>query len=124
MPCHLKAYDSFLIGRTPPWAGIRFDPVDGDVEVMEGLSLLLTPGHTPGMQTVVVEAESGRYLIPGDNVPLFESWEGKPPYWPHIPDTHHYNLSDYFASYQKIEATGGRVLPSHDFKLFATPVYK
>lgn len=124
LPCHLNAYDSFLIGRTPPWATTRFDPLDGDTELMDGLALMLTPGHTPGLQTVLVEAESGRYLLPSDNVPLYENWKGKPPHWPHIPDTHHCNLADYFETYRKMEATGGRVLPSHDFRILETPIYK
>ncbi len=42
----------------PEWAYIdppRLRVVDGDIELVDGLTLLLTPGHTPGHQSVAVE---------------------------------------------------------------------
>jgi len=43
------------------------------VEVTDGVRLLLTPGHTPGGQTVLVDTVEGVYAIPGDNVFLYDS---------------------------------------------------
>lgn len=40
-------------------------PVDGDLLIAAGVRLLATPGHTPGHQSVVVEAEDGRAVIVG-----------------------------------------------------------
>lgn len=123
LPWHRTAYDSFLLGRTPPWASTRFDVVDGDVDLMDGLRLLLTPGHTPGLQSVLIDTAEGKFLLPSDNVPMYENWEGKGPNWPRIPDTHHYDLSDYYASFVKMEATGAPVIPPHDFRIFERPIY-
>ena len=39
--------------------------VDGDAEIAAGVRVLATPGHTPGHQSVVVEAEEGRAVIVG-----------------------------------------------------------
>jgi N-acyl homoserine lactone hydrolase len=38
----------------------RFELLDGDTELLPGLSVLTTPGHTAGHQSVVVRAADGR----------------------------------------------------------------
>lgn len=123
-PFFANSYCSFLIGRTPPWMSTRFDVLDGDTPLLEGLSVLLMPGHTPGMQSVLVEAETGQYILPSDNVGLYENWEGKPPTWPHIPANQHVNLLDYLETFRRMEATGARVIPGHDFRVLDTAVYR
>lgn len=40
--------------------------VDGDHVLHEGIELLLTPGHTPGSQSVVVETADGPYVLISD----------------------------------------------------------
>lgn len=50
----------------PEWAAIpatRLRLVHGDEEIAPGLRLLATPGHTPGHQSVVVEAADGRVVL-------------------------------------------------------------
>ncbi|HLZ94041.1 MAG TPA: N-acyl homoserine lactonase family protein [Candidatus Dormibacteraeota bacterium] len=41
------------------FAGARFELLDGDVEVAEGVRVVATPGHTIGHQSVLVEADDG-----------------------------------------------------------------
>ena len=40
-------------------------PVDGDQVIATGVEAIATPGHTPGHQSVVVEAKDGRAVIVG-----------------------------------------------------------
>ncbi|MBW1982043.1 MAG: N-acyl homoserine lactonase family protein [Deltaproteobacteria bacterium] len=40
-------------------------PVEGDVEIISGVRLLFTPGHTPGGQSVAVSTEKGTAIITG-----------------------------------------------------------
>ncbi len=40
-------------------------PVDGDFVIAAGVEVIATPGHTPGHQSVVVEADGGRAVIVG-----------------------------------------------------------
>ena len=50
----------------PDWAAIpddRLRLVHGDQEIAEGVSLLSTPGHSPGHQSVLVEAAGERVVI-------------------------------------------------------------
>ncbi len=41
------------------FAGARFELLDGDAEVLPGLNVLATPGHTAGHQSVVVSSGGG-----------------------------------------------------------------
>lgn len=50
------------------WAAIpdeRRRVVDGDAEIAEGVTLLATPGHTPGHQSLLVESDVGREVVVG-----------------------------------------------------------
>lgn len=42
--------------------------LEGDFEVAEGVTILSTPGHTPGHQSVVVEAGTSRVVLAGQAV--------------------------------------------------------
>ncbi len=123
LPWHTHSYDRFVPGRVPPWINTAFHVVEGDKALLEGLTLLFAPGHTPGGQAVLLEGETARYLIPGDNVPLYDNWEGTPSHRGRIPDTHHYSLGDYHRTFLKMEETEAQVLPSHDFRVFDASVY-
>jgi len=41
----------------------RIVAVDGDLEIRQGITLLSTPGHTPGHQSVLVETDDIRVLV-------------------------------------------------------------
>jgi N-acyl homoserine lactone hydrolase len=47
------------------FAGARFELLDGDAEVLPGVRVVATPGHTVGHQSVVVEGD-GEELMIGD----------------------------------------------------------
>jgi N-acyl homoserine lactone hydrolase len=46
----------------------RFELLDGDTEVLPGLSVFTTPGHTDGHQSVLVQSADGLDLLTGDAV--------------------------------------------------------
>jgi N-acyl homoserine lactone hydrolase len=51
------------------WArfeGESYVEVDGDAELFPGVSVLFTPGHTPGHQAVLVETGDGLVVLGGD----------------------------------------------------------
>jgi len=45
--------------------GARVELLEGESEVLPGMSVIPTPGHTPGHQSVVVETSSGRVVLAG-----------------------------------------------------------
>jgi glyoxylase-like metal-dependent hydrolase (beta-lactamase superfamily II) len=46
----------------------RLQIIDGDLALSPGVRIVATPGHTPGHQSVLVEAGDDRVLIAGDLV--------------------------------------------------------
>jgi glyoxylase-like metal-dependent hydrolase (beta-lactamase superfamily II) len=44
----------------------RYELLDGDAEILPGLSVVATPGHTAGHQSVVVSTDNGAEVLIGD----------------------------------------------------------
>lgn len=112
-PATKNGFDLDLVLKT------TYEFVDGDNEIVEGISVVLTPGHSAGMQCVVVETTAGKYVLGGDLITLFENWEAVP----HIPNGVCYDLDLMMRSMDKIDRIGGTVLPGHDEKVFEFEVY-
>lgn len=43
----------------------RLEIVDGDKEILEGIRVFLTPGHTPGGQSILIETDNGPTCLCG-----------------------------------------------------------
>ena len=91
-------------------------PIRGDIEIAPGVTAVTLPGHTPGSQGVLVEARTGRYLIAGDCLYLYDNWDGDSPF-DHIPVGLFTDLVAYDESLRKIEGLDCQVIPSHDFQV-------
>jgi len=119
LPIHAHGYESPAAGYSQDHIrGTQWTTLDGDEEIYPGMRLLLTPGHTPGLQAVSVETQGGQVIIASDNVPLMENWRGEPPLIPHLPSGIHVDLGEYFQSLDRLGETGARILPGHDFAVF------
>ena len=103
----------------------RYEAIEGDAQVAEGVSVHLTPGHTPGLQGVAVRTASRVYYIASDNVPLAEMWNAQPRYdAPHWPGSIHVDLEAYVRSLKRIEELGDVILPSHDAAVLQNREYR
>ncbi len=45
------------------YSGARITEVDGDMEIVAGVRLLASPGHTPGHQSILITSSSERVLV-------------------------------------------------------------
>jgi glyoxylase-like metal-dependent hydrolase (beta-lactamase superfamily II) len=126
LPTFSITYESEQCGMTPQWKRNleSLKIVEGDVVVAPGVSLILLPGHSPGLQGVLVDTLSGSYLIASDFIGCMENWLGNGRL-KHIPPGTNVSQCDCFESFRKIESlgVGNRILPSHDMALFEHPVY-
>ena len=87
--------------------------IDGDSEILDGIYLLSTPGHTAGHQSVFVTMENGaKIIIAGDAAYTWESVEKI------IPPGNCYDMGRSVLSLQKLKTlqklTGSDLLPSHE----------
>ena len=48
------------------FAGARFELIDGDAQIAEGVRVVATPGHTVGHQSVIVDTPDGGAVMIGD----------------------------------------------------------
>jgi N-acyl homoserine lactone hydrolase len=58
--------DDYTIREWVEAPGVRYVPVDGELEVLPGLRLVPGPGHTRGSQLVVVETGARPVVLVGD----------------------------------------------------------
>jgi N-acyl homoserine lactone hydrolase len=62
--------DDYTVREWVEAPGVRYVPVDGELELLRGLRLVPAPGHTRGMQVVVVET-GGRPVVVGGDVAVW-----------------------------------------------------
>jgi N-acyl homoserine lactone hydrolase len=62
--------DDYTIREWVEAPGVRYVPIDGELELLPGLRLVPTPGHTRGMQVVVIET-GGRPVVVGGDVAVW-----------------------------------------------------
>ena len=77
-------------------------------EILPGIRAILTPGHTPGQQSVLVNTNEGVVAIAGDAVKIAENVR------PGIPPAIVHNTVDALASIQRIKNHADYFLTGHD----------
>lgn len=65
-----RSQDNYTIREWVDAPGVQYVPVDGEFELLPGLRLVPAPGHTRGLQMVVVET-GGRPVIVGGDVAVW-----------------------------------------------------
>lgn len=69
VPIHVQALELPQTDTIREWVdfpGARYVEHDGEAEVLPGIRLLPTPGHTAGHQSVVVDTPDGLRVLGGD----------------------------------------------------------
>jgi N-acyl homoserine lactone hydrolase len=61
-----RSQDDYTIREWLEAPGVRYEAVDGELELLPGIRLLPAPGHTRGTQVVVVETGGRPIVIGGD----------------------------------------------------------
>jgi glyoxylase-like metal-dependent hydrolase (beta-lactamase superfamily II) len=102
---------------------IKWKLIDGDHVLMPGITLLLTPGHTAGGQTVMVDLpKSGTILLVGDAGFLLENFEKE-----RIPTSFH-DPKEALLSIKRINTwarvRNARIFPTHDFEYYSKVMLK
>jgi N-acyl homoserine lactone hydrolase len=93
--------------------------VEGDVQVTRGIRTLLTPGHSPGGQSVAVDTDAGTYVIAGmctirDNFYPPEEVTSRSDYKVIPPGMHIDPILCYDSMLRILDVGKDKVLPFHD----------
>src|SRR6185437_4651891 len=83
----------------------RFDIIEGERDVAPGVRCVPLPGHTPGLQGVLVDTAAGPHLIASDHCPLFANFDAR------IPTGLIHDLEAWYRSTERIAALGAKLLP-------------
>lgn len=110
--------------KTPGCTGnvpenVDFTVISGDAQIGKGVRVILTPGHTHGLQGVLVDCETRPIFIASDTLPLFKNVESSPFTISDI----YVDIERYRESLKKIAELSAFILPGHDFRVFEKAVY-
>jgi N-acyl homoserine lactone hydrolase len=86
------------------FSGAQFELLDGDAEVLPGLSVITTPGHTVGHQCVVVQSAGGPDVLIGDAAYTPRLYQGPPD--GELPDGQASDPAAWRNSLARIHSTG------------------
>ncbi|MBM3934179.1 MAG: N-acyl homoserine lactonase family protein [SAR202 cluster bacterium] len=89
-------------------AKMKVNPVDDGDRIMDGLSVISTPGHTKGHMSVIAELDGERVLVAGDAMPDGGTLKRGIPY------NVFWDVSDARDSVQKIRSSSDVFCPGHD----------
>jgi N-acyl homoserine lactone hydrolase len=90
---------------------VNFDILEGDKEIVKGVKVMLTPGHTPGGQSVAIETEKGTAVITGFCCINENFVEGV---WPVTPPGIHTNATQAYDSMLKVKEISDIIIPLHE----------
>lgn len=121
----------FALAPHPLWAGpygtellqgLKFQQVKGDAEIADGIKVLLTPGHSPGGQSVAIETAKGTAIITGFCC-ISETFEVPPqimklnPGWLVYAPGFHTDALAAFDSALRVKGLADILVPSHALEL-------
>ena len=117
-----------LIGLLQRKRSAEFRIVDGDVDLLDGVRLLKTPGHTPGMQIVIVTTAKGRAALVSDLGDHYRCWHPADPRATATPmrflaggflpgAIRSESERTYVQSMARVKAASDIVVPAHDFRI-------
>ena len=87
--------------------------VEGDQEILDGIRVVLTPGHTPGGQSVVIHTRAGQAVITG----FCANDQNFPASGPVVPPGVHLNLMDAYDSVRRVREMADILIPLHDWSV-------
>ncbi len=96
--------------------GVKVETVEGDAPLFDGLSVLFTPGHTPGGQSIVVPTAKGKALITGYCCNAANFPKGRPGVIPGV----HLDARQAYDSMQRVlDFKADILIPLHDIAVGA-----
>ncbi len=87
--------------------------IEGDTQILDGIEVILSPGHTVGGQSVAVNTAKGKAIITG----FCCNDKNFPSAGPAIAPGVHIDLTEAYDSIQKIKEAADILIPLHDLSI-------
>jgi glyoxylase-like metal-dependent hydrolase (beta-lactamase superfamily II) len=87
--------------------------VEGEAEIVPGIRVIPTPGHTPGGQSVAVETDAGTAVITG----FCCNGSNFPSVGPAVTPGVHINAIEAYESAQRVKELADIIIPIHDVEV-------
>ncbi len=127
---HPKLYENAAEKIIRPFEGMNIHTVKGETEIMPGVRVFETPGHSPGHQSVEIDTKDGSYICCGDSIFVIDNVEPIPEIAYNITPPGRY--ADIIMTWKRIELQKARaknigmILPCHEKEILerikTTPV--
>ena len=120
IPVYYKSYEYEWLNLEAPFIGCedRFVLLDGEAQIVPGIRVYPTPGHSPGHQAVEVDTKDGTYHCVGDAVFLMDNFKPIPEIdYAITPPARFVSLLDWWKSVLEIKRRCpdlNMVLPAHE----------
>lgn len=115
---HPKLYENAEEKIIRPFEGIKIKTVKGETEIIPGVRVFETPGHSPGHQSVEVDTKDGSYICCGDSIFIIDNINPIPEIAYNITPPGRY--ADIISTWKSIELQKARaarpdlILPCHE----------
>lgn len=115
---HPKLYEGAKEKIVRPFEGMPITTVTGETEIMPGVRVFETPGHSPGHQSVEVDTREGSFICCGDSIFILDNLTPVPEIAYDITPPGRY--ADIVSTWKSIELQKSRarhpgmILPCHE----------
>nr|MCU0902110.1 N-acyl homoserine lactonase family protein [Cypionkella sp.] len=112
---YYRTYESGFLGIEPAYAGCIFEAVAAECEVLPGITMFPTPGHSVGHMAVSVATSAGDIVIAGDAIFQERNLEPNPEEgWRYWVPARFVNSYEGWRSVEEIDKRADYVLACHD----------
>jgi glyoxylase-like metal-dependent hydrolase (beta-lactamase superfamily II) len=124
IPFYWNSYEAPVLRIGNTFRHRKFNLIQGEEEIVEGIRVFPTPGHSPGHMAVSVETAKGCYVLAGDLVLLRESFDpDKDKGWPLTPPGRYYNMVEIWHSMEEVKRRADFILLTHEPDQLGKDIY-
>ncbi len=124
LPLYYRSYESPILGIEAPFVGCQFELVEGEAQIVPGIKVFPTPGHTPGHMAVQVDTAAGSIVLVGDAIFTWRNFEPKlEEHWRYWSQQRFVSMIDGWHSMEEIDRRADFILPTHEEKVLEHDCY-
>jgi len=97
----------------------KWELLDGEEQIIDGISVVHVGGHTPGSQCVIVDTEKGKAALTCDFVTDYSWWESDPK----IASNVYTDIIQYYRGFKMLEKACDYIIPGHSYEVLKHEVF-